>query len=461
MLEPAVSGLGTAKERLEDHERAKPKIPARLEAEREKHEARQSILAGLDRELPRLRAALDDLAKHAELALEARALGEALAEHDTSPARILSTTLLAAAKVIEVAARAAEKVDLECGPSLGSEIAKAFSRLDRPYLELLDKEKGLSAWTKAQNDLKKDVADVEAKAKQLGLARREEAKLLDERKRALGELDHVRSEIGRVREAEVAHVKRAAPKDVRIHLEKDGDRRAYAQALAVLFQNSRVNRQPELVALLVESFSPRALVAVMEADGGGAQLDKLTGRNDGAKVAGWLTGRDGFHDLEALGLDDRLDIGLVQDGIEKPIEKLSNGQRAIALLPLILRPGTIPIVFDQPEDDVDNTYMVEIARRLRQLKRGRQIIIVTHDANLVVLGDADRVIVMSMESSKRAVVAKTGTVNDCRDEILLLLEGGEEAFRARAESYDMGDSLDPDGSTEEDEEEADSKDSRR
>ncbi|MBI3726434.1 hypothetical protein HY251_21130 [bacterium] len=62
---------------------------------------------------------------------------------------------------------------------------------------------------------------------------------------------------------------------------------------------------------------------------------------------------------------------------------------------------------------------------------------------------------------KSAIVAKAGTVSDYRDEILLLLEGGEEAFRARAESYDMGDSLDPDGSTEKDAEEADSKDSRR
>src|SRR5205085_1296380 len=160
-------------------------------------------------------------------------------------------------------------------------------------------------------------------------------------------------------------------------------------------------------------------------------------RKDGGKVAGWLASREKFRDLEAIALDDRLDVSLVEDGVEKPIEKLSNGQRAIALLPLILRTGDCPIVFDQPEDDVDATYMIEVARRLRELKVSRQVIIVTHDANLVVLGEADRVVVMCMEGAKRAAVAKTGTIDECRSDIVRLLEGGEEAFRTRGERYGL------------------------
>jgi hypothetical protein len=69
------------------------------------------------------------------------------------------------------------------------------------------------------------------------------------------------------------------------------------------------------------------------------------------------------------------------------------------------------------------------------LKTKRQLVFVTHNANIPVLGDADRVIVMSMENPTKAAKPHTGTVDEMKDAILALLEGGAEAFRQRQRRY--------------------------
>jgi hypothetical protein len=93
-------------------------------------------------------------------------------------------------------------------------------------------------------------------------------------------------------------------------------------------------------------------------------------------------------------------------------------------------------VFDQPEDDLDNRFIFRtLVDAVRQLKLERQLIFVTHNANIPVLGEADNVIVMRMETPTKAAPPVTGSVDEVKEHILTLLEGGADAFRRRHQKY--------------------------
>ena len=99
--------------------------------------------------------------------------------------------------------------------------------------------------------------------------------------------------------------------------------------------------------------------------------------------------------------------------------------------------GNNPLILDQPEDDIDNKHVYElIVERLRQTKEKRQIIVVTHNANIPVNGDAEYIISMNSES-KYLEVLHCGTVEqpNIKKEICDVMEGSEKAFIMRSMRY--------------------------
>jgi len=84
-----------------------------------------------------------------------------------------------------------------------------------------------------------------------------------------------------------------------------------------------------------------------------------------------------------------------------PLDKLSMGQKGTVLLKLFLAEGDYPIIFDQPEENLDNRYIYnELVRAIRDAKMRRQIIIATNNANLVVNTDAEQLIVADFTDKK-------------------------------------------------------------
>ena len=117
----------------------------------------------------------------------------------------------------------------------------------------------------------------------------------------------------------------------------------------------------------------------------------------------------------------------------RSLEQGSPGQQTAALLAFVLGYGNEPIVLDQPEDDLDNTLIYDLlVTSLRQTKKARQIIIVTHNPNIVVHGDAE--LVISLESGRgRSYVKSSGGLQESkvRAEVCRVMEGGREAFEKR------------------------------
>jgi hypothetical protein len=111
----------------------------------------------------------------------------------------------------------------------------------------------------------------------------------------------------------------------------------------------------------------------------------------------------------------------------------SPGQQTAALLAFVLGYGHEPIILDQPEDDLDNTLIYELlVRRLRETKPSRQVIVVTHNPNIVVHGDAE--LVVSLEARRdQTRIAFAGGLQEqkARDEICRVMEGGRDAFETR------------------------------
>jgi predicted ATP-dependent endonuclease of OLD family len=120
------------------------------------------------------------------------------------------------------------------------------------------------------------------------------------------------------------------------------------------------------------------------------------------------------------------------------VNEKSPGQRSSAMLPLIALAEETPLVIDQPEDNLDKRVISHVLMRvLAKLKEHRQIIVCTHDPNILVGGDAEQVIVLEAENDKKGNVGIHGSIDndDIVKTVVDLFEGGVEAFEARRKRY--------------------------
>ena len=150
-------------------------------------------------------------------------------------------------------------------------------------------------------------------------------------------------------------------------------------------------------------------------------------------VAAWLYSTDHIS----------IEYGIQYEGVA--IEQLSPGTRGIVLLLLYLAidiQDSRPLIIDQPEENLDpNSVFQELVPQFREARKRRQVIIVTHNANLVVNTDADQVIVarstrVSSNSLPRIDYDSGALENsDIRATVCQILEGGGRAFLERERRY--------------------------
>lgn len=118
----------------------------------------------------------------------------------------------------------------------------------------------------------------------------------------------------------------------------------------------------------------------------------------------------------------------------------SAGQQATALLRVLLAQPGPPLIIDQPEDDLDSEVVVDIVEQIWAAKRRRQLVFSSHNANLVVNGDAELVIHCDYRvrgEQSRGEIKGQGAIDvpAIRAAITRVMEGGEKAFKLRANKY--------------------------
>lgn len=154
------------------------------------------------------------------------------------------------------------------------------------------------------------------------------------------------------------------------------------------------------------------------------------------KKLGSLMERPEFQDhVETWYPGDDLAISYRRGKDWASVKEGSQGQRSAALLAFLLAFGNEPLVLDQPEDDLDNHLIYDlIVKQIRENKLRRQLLIVTHNPNIVVNGDAEEVHVMEFGRGQ-CYVKQSGSLQNkaVREEVCQVMEGGREAFRRRWE----------------------------
>lgn len=139
--------------------------------------------------------------------------------------------------------------------------------------------------------------------------------------------------------------------------------------------------------------------------------------------------------------EDKVNIKIIESSEEIDINDGSPGQKSAAILAFILNSGENPLIIDQPEDDLDNSLIYSlIVKSIRRMKSKRQIIIVTHNPNIPVLGDAEGIFILDRNSNGKVTFRKNkkaGCIEEkvIREGICEIMEGGEVAFKKREEKY--------------------------
>ena len=150
---------------------------------------------------------------------------------------------------------------------------------------------------------------------------------------------------------------------------------------------------------------------------------------------------DGWLDLSLAELSDFPEFEYrAKEGEYITFDSASAGQQASALLGTLLSQGGTPLIIDQPEDDLDSATVLQIVSKIWLSKSRRQLIFSSHNANLVVNGDADLVLVcayLTAGDQSAGHIKEEGAIDVAavRDEITSVMEGGERAFRLRKEKY--------------------------
>jgi hypothetical protein len=159
-------------------------------------------------------------------------------------------------------------------------------------------------------------------------------------------------------------------------------------------------------------------------------------------------GTDLFMKIEELPLPatTKIELNTASEGEPQTwqtLEALSTGQKATAVLLLLLLESEAPLVVDQPEDDLDNRFITDgVVPTMKDEKRKRQFIFSTHNANIPVLGDAELIIGLSTGIQNDAVQGRISDrhmgsidIQPVREMVEEILEGGKTAFEMRRQKY--------------------------
>lgn len=144
------------------------------------------------------------------------------------------------------------------------------------------------------------------------------------------------------------------------------------------------------------------------------------------------------HDLPKLTVTKRIESGAQTRFVPRDFKRLSLGQQQSVLLALMLTSESrAPLIVDQPEDNLDSEFIYKtLVPVIRAAKEWRQVIVVTHNANIAVLGDAELIVALKATADQATIVTR-GSIDhrETCDVACNILEGSREAFDRRAAVY--------------------------
>jgi ABC-type cobalamin/Fe3+-siderophores transport system ATPase subunit len=430
-------GLGALRTQLAELQRQRPTLSEELDRERGAYLQRTDFVQRLDAALKARSATVEAVLAALPSVDGVQAVLDELARVGTPEADALAEVLTRHREFVTSTRALLQEATGTDPASLQEAVRDHLEGKNARYYELRRDQQEVNDSLKREDTLKREITHLERLQADVERLESEVAELMRKRQESREDVRRVGDEIYTLRAQEVDTINRRHSDVVILTLEQGVRSPGYAEKLVALLKGSNLRSQPEVVRDLGEKVRPSDLVDIVERSDA-QRLSGLLNRDLGqmTRLVGHLNDQPGLYDLDAVVFEDRLEITMYDDGVLKPVGQLSKGQMATALLPLILRSADYPLIFDQPEDDLDNRFVYKtLVEIVRKLKLERQLIFVTHNANIPVLGEADRVIVMRMETPLKAAAPICGSVDEVKEHILNLLEGGREAFQLRQQKY--------------------------
>lgn len=318
---------------------------------------------------------------------------------------------------------------------VGSQLAAEHARQEQQYREIIarsaqEKQRAAERGKLQQRHLALSKARVELDGL---LAKRKT--LEDAHRQMITRLSDLRDLRFRLRKGVADRLTSALAPTIRVSITQSGNRGGYETLLKEMLKGSGLQYN-RLATRISETLSPEELSRIVR-KGDAARLaeDGSIALDQAQRLVAHLQGSDQIGKLETVDLEDEPLIALKDGADYKNSADLSTGQRCTVILPILLLDSERPLLIDQPEDNLDNAFVYDtIVRSLGEAKGGRQLIFVTHNPNIPVLGDAERVFVFNSDG-RRGSVSHVGTVDDVKGQIEHLLEGGKEAFVLRMQKY--------------------------
>ena len=292
--------------------------------------------------------------------------------------------------------------------------------------------------------LRREVEELHPLRERQILLRRDLKELEESRRNLLAEWEDVKGEEFRQLDRAAKRVSRQLAKKVRVQVDFAGDR----ESLFALMREHLSGRLSETIDALRkrETLSLGELADTLRDDR--ETIAKKFGIPPSQADRLAQSPPEMIMQIEELDLSPTTRIDLNVAAEEQPVvwrtlEDLSTGQKATAMLLLLLLETDAPLVIDQPEDDLDNRFITEdIVPTMREEKRRRQFVFSTHNANIPVLCDAE--LILGLKASGEAEqgyaeipVEHMGSIDapSVRNLVEEILEGGKEAFETRRLKY--------------------------
>ena len=247
-------------------------------------------------------------------------------------------------------------------------------------------------------------------------------------KKAARERNEILLTLFKAYETEVERIN-GSQNELKIQIEFKGDRETFKNQLKSDFRGTSISEAKYQV--ISEKFNDYVALVEDWILNGGKEIQTIISSSEYAKLSVKL--QEQYSDLIKRQVMNKVDIYYH----EKLLRHHSIGQRASALILFILAQSDNDIILiDQPEDDLDNKIIYdEVISSIIKKKQGIQFIFATHNANIPVLGDAERVLVVEYQDTKIDVSQGNIDLNETHKQIVDIMEGGKEAFDKRQLIY--------------------------
>lgn len=319
--------------------------------------------------------------------------------------------------------------------SVAKDLSVAHKQQELAFRALMEKHQQVQGQAAERSRLERRRNELQAK-RQL---QQETGELLEQlsvrRKALLEQLSQLLDARFALRHEVAQRINASLSPAVRVSVLQYGNPEQYQRLLEEALRNARI-KHLIVAQRLANAFWPADLADLVRRRDAAALIDQGELNPDQAdKVLAALHSPAVLYELETIELLDLPRIELKDGDTYKDSLSLSTGQKCTAILPILLLDSDTPLLVDQPEDNLDNRFIFEaVVDSIRKVKTHRQLVFVTHNPNIPVLGDAERVFVLDSNGTS-ARKTNEGTVDQCKTDIVTLLEGGEDAFKARKCRY--------------------------